>query len=555
MESQPALSPDGRQVAFTWEGEKGDNWDVYVKVIGTDSRLRLTNSPSQETSPAWSPDGSLIAFQRNTGPGSGFYVMSALGGVERKIALAFFVRAHHRGRSLDWTSDGRFLIVTDRESFDEPFGIYKVDVQNGAKTRLFAPKPPSTGVMALAVSPDGAHVAFARLNDGHPDHTRAFMDLYVTPLDGGTPRRLTFDDEFVIGMTWTPDSQEIVFGCFRSAKQSYEWGSTLWRVPYRGGEPRLVSSACLRAYSPTISRSGNRLAYEERSRVQSHQWRQQISVRERSSSPPIKIPASGRTDFCPQISPDSSRLAMVSGRSGKAEIWVCSPDVTDEFQLTNLDVGTTAVPRWSPDGTRIVFRSDGTRTSGIYIVDVSSRIHRKLETGNLDDSFPNWSGDGRFIYFSSTRTGSPQIWKLPSEGGKPVQVTQGGGEESQESPDGRFLYFTRYKGLSWTYRDSSLWKIPTEGGPESLVLKSIHLGFWGVTQQGICYLDTSGREDLPFPFQFLDFSSGKSRTLHMREVEPMWNYSSVSVSRDGRWMLFHDRERMQRDLRLVENFR
>src|SRR5688572_23274661 len=71
MESQPALSPDGRQVAFTWDGENGDNWDVYLKAIGTDSRLRLTSSPSQESSPAWSPDGNFVAFRRNTGPTSG----------------------------------------------------------------------------------------------------------------------------------------------------------------------------------------------------------------------------------------------------------------------------------------------------------------------------------------------------------------------------------------------------------------------------------------------------------------------------------------------------
>jgi len=237
------------------------------------------------------------------------------------------------------------------------------------------------------------------------------------------------------------------------------------------------------------------------------------------------------------------------------EIWLSDPDGVNALQLTNRNLGELAVPRWSFDGTRIVFRSAGDKSPGIYVVDVATRAARKLETDHAEDGFPNWSGDGRWIYLSSTRTGSPQIWKVPADGGKAVQVTQDGGEESQVSPDGRFLYFTRAKGLSWTYRESSLWKVPVEGGPETLVMETIHSGYWCLTQNGMCYLDTTGREDLPFPIEFLDFGSGKKRMLTQLRVEPQWNLTSISASRDGRWLVFPDRERMQRDLILVENFR
>jgi len=163
MESQPALSPDGSQVAFTWDGEAGDNWDIYVKVVGAESRLRLTNSPSQESSPAWSPNGEHIAFRRNTGPGSGFYAVPVLGGAERKIASAFPVRAHHRGRNLDWTSDGRFLLVTDRENVDEPWGLYKIDQRTGERIRLVAPRPPG------AVKKFNDRDALLRVRDAKPN--------------------------------------------------------------------------------------------------------------------------------------------------------------------------------------------------------------------------------------------------------------------------------------------------------------------------------------------------------------------------------------------------
>ena len=126
--------------------------------------LRLTTHPAQDTSPAWSPDGRFIAFRRNTGEESGFYLVPVLGGAERKVAAAFPGRAHMRGRSVDWTPDGKFLVVVDRESEETPFNLSVVSIETGEKRRLVSPAAPSTGVMGLAVSPDGQTVAFSQIN-------------------------------------------------------------------------------------------------------------------------------------------------------------------------------------------------------------------------------------------------------------------------------------------------------------------------------------------------------------------------------------------------------
>jgi len=153
MENQPTFSPDGNQVAFCWNGDNQDNVDIYVKLIGTESLLRLTTDPAQDTSPAWSPDGRFIAFRRNTREGSGFYFVPAIGGPERKIAAAFPARAHYRGRAVDWTPDGKFLVVVDRESEQTGFSVSVLSVETGRKRLLVAPVPASMGVMGVAVSP------------------------------------------------------------------------------------------------------------------------------------------------------------------------------------------------------------------------------------------------------------------------------------------------------------------------------------------------------------------------------------------------------------------
>ena len=85
QERHPSFSPDGNQVAFVWDGENGDNQDIYIKVVGAGVPHRLTTHPAADQKPAWSPDGRHIAFVRSSGEGRGIFVIPALGGPERKI--------------------------------------------------------------------------------------------------------------------------------------------------------------------------------------------------------------------------------------------------------------------------------------------------------------------------------------------------------------------------------------------------------------------------------------------------------------------------------------
>src|ERR1019366_4883482 len=104
-ELYPAFSPDGKHVAFTWNGEGRDNYDVYIKMVGSVTALRLTSDPAYDGAPAWSPDGRQIAFYSARG-GGGIYLVSPDGGPERKLAdLATNSRPA-------WAADGKYLVVS-----------------------------------------------------------------------------------------------------------------------------------------------------------------------------------------------------------------------------------------------------------------------------------------------------------------------------------------------------------------------------------------------------------------------------------------------------------
>jgi serine/threonine protein kinase len=134
MELSPTFSPDGNQVAFAWNGEKQDNFDLYVKVVGGGTALRLTTDPAPDLDPAWSPDGRQIAFRRarrqvifrgGEAEGGSIFLTSPLGGPEKKLA-------DFEGLgSMSWSPDGKWLAAARLQAADAAGGIFLSDSSRG----------------------------------------------------------------------------------------------------------------------------------------------------------------------------------------------------------------------------------------------------------------------------------------------------------------------------------------------------------------------------------------------------------------------------------------
>src|SRR5207302_1143761 len=214
----PAFSPDGNEIAYAWRGENEDNFDIYIKLIGAGGPLRLTSNPAAEYCPAWSPDGRNIAFYRK-GPSSdrgAYYIIPALGGTERKIGEQYG-EYYGFGRCIDWSRDGKSLIVADRMApEDSRSSIMLLSIEDGRRTALVS--QPDLYVANPSLSPDGTAVAYIQ--------GAGFLagDIYVVPVSGGRPRRVTSDGRTLNGLAWTADGREIVFASNRGGL----W--RLWRV-------------------------------------------------------------------------------------------------------------------------------------------------------------------------------------------------------------------------------------------------------------------------------------------------------------------------------------
>ena len=110
-EYSPAFSPDGEHIAFSWNGENEDNFDLYIKLVGSAAVRRLTTHPDFDADPSWSPDGKQIAFIRwRMSGGCRVYVLSLLGGSEQKLGeFAVSEADPARYSSIAWSPDADYV--------------------------------------------------------------------------------------------------------------------------------------------------------------------------------------------------------------------------------------------------------------------------------------------------------------------------------------------------------------------------------------------------------------------------------------------------------------
>jgi Tol biopolymer transport system component/tRNA A-37 threonylcarbamoyl transferase component Bud32 len=544
-ELDPALSPDGNQVAFEWEGDQRDNSDIYVKLVGTGEPLRLTTDPARDHSPAWSPDGRRIGFLRELpNDRSAVMLIPALGGAEQKVtetATSVSEYPYYGARALTWTPDGKALVITDQAAPGEARGLFLLFLDTGERYRLTSPQLPAIADRSPAFSPDGRLLLFSRAI------TIQSSDLYVLALTSdlrpnGEPKPLTRDHRWNDSPAWLDEGREFVFSSNRDGSES------LWRMLASGaGTPRKLLLASENSTSPAISRQARRLICVQRFQDMNI-WSMDPSGAAGALNTPTVLAASSRLDTNPDFSRDGRRVTFQSDRSGSLEIWVCDSNGSHARQLTSFGHGHTGTPRWSPDGQWIAFDSnvDGQGKWQIYVAGADGGTPKRLTELAFNDAIPSWSRDGRWIYFSSDRSGRTEIWKIPSQGGPMVQVTQHGGQTVAESSDGRTLYFL--KGNLGDTAPTSLWGMPTAGGPERKLVEGVISRAFSVAEQGIYY--ERAEQPAGWSIRFLNFATSADVALG-RYTKP--SYLGMSLSPDRHTLLFSQIDQEGSDLMDVEN--
>jgi Tol biopolymer transport system component len=538
QEGEPSFSPDGNQVAFTWDGGVPGNSKIYMKFVGSSEVRQLTAGAAFDRAPSWSPDGRQIAFvrfQKETDKAGHIHLMSSLGGPVTKLS------DFPTNGQISWSPDGRVVAAAraDQGSASDSTAIYVIPTDTGEPRAVTSTRRPAVD-LSPAFSPDGTRLAYSSCQSWE-DGTCA---VYALNLDSGyrqtaPAHRLTSDADYTAGLCWSRDGRSVIYAQRTMAGRFY-----LFRVPVTGTHiPERIEVAGQGAVRPRAALSQNRLVFaRDMSDVDIYQF--QV----RGSAAPLIV--SSLLEYQPQFSPDGRHIAFTTTRSGEGpEIWVAAADGSEARQLTLGSERWQDSPHWSPDGRQIAFNlQDNDRQSHIWTVDVEGGPPRQITKNAGNQNCPTWSRDGQAVYYTEVRGTNKGLWRVAASGGTAVRITRdAGGYLGIETVDGRSVLYQP------TLGESPVMMMPLGGGPARQVVTCAQPTAFAVGAQGVYYVDCGSSDDLGV--HVVDLSAGRDRLVGRLEGYSAPIPIGLAVSPDGTTILYAKYLSAGSDLMIIENFR
>jgi len=177
---------------------------------------------------------------------------------------------------------------------------------------------------------------------------------------------------------------------------------------------------------------------------------------------------------------------------------------------------------------------------------VAERIPRKLNVGPGEASIPSWSHDGKWIYFTSGDESRERIFRVSPEGGRAIAISNSRGFLAKESLDGQYIYFASSASSSTTLLTASLNPIGTESRVDGIPGLSF-AGNWTAVRDGIYFYPADDFNTL----SYFNFASKKVQPVLKGQLA----YFGISVSPDGRYIVYAKHQIPKRDIMFIDNYR
>lgn len=408
---QAAVSPDGKYFAYVQEvaGEES----LWVKQTQTDSNVRIIGPTAKRYNGlTFAPDANYVYFTVIEKEGtSSLYQVPVLGGPTRKIA------SEAKG-PIAFSPDGQSILFVRDET-----QLFCSNA-DGSNAREIARAGDQNRWLRFSWSPNGKEIAAAYFSAADSnDH------LAKVSVSDGSITEIASSWQRIRGVAWLRDGRLLISG--RDPETQL---SQIWMVDPVTGMRRRVTND-LSSYQGLSVTSDGQMIVSTQQNTLSNIWKSG------PGSKPVRVTTEkGKNDGMSglALTPDG-RILYTTRIRGNQDIWIVNGDGTGSRQLT-FNSGANFSPAVAPGGEFIVFVSTRAGAPTLWRMDMDGGDQRQLTSEPGAQTEPDFTPDGRWVLFQLTDPSNVStIWKVPAEGGRPVQLTKIDSIHPKVSPDGRYF--------------------------------------------------------------------------------------------------------------------
>jgi Tol biopolymer transport system component len=538
-EADAAISPDGKFVVFL--SNRDGPLDVFISQIGSGVVTNLTKGDFR-AAPTWgmvrstgfSADGEQVWFLLGPSQSGLSDTSTLMGPTMGGIPKPFL----DHGRDPTWSPDGKTIAYYKADPGDP---IFVADGDTSNPRRIFAGEP---GVHCHFPiwSRDGRFVYFVK---GTPTTD---TDIWRIPARGGNAEQITFHHAWVGYPAWL-DARTLIY----SATADDGSGRWLYAMDVEHRIPHRVSSGIAEQYhSVAVDQVRPHHLVATVANPTASLWTVPIAndIQPEGAISPIRT-ANTRA-LSPQYAGDY--LAFLSSKGGADGLWRLDNSGAPVELWKGGDGGVVAAPAISPDGNRISFSYRKQGRAGLYVINANGTGLTTLATSIEVQSAASWSQDGKWVAVAANQGEGTRVFKVPLDGGPPVQLRDTLSFNPVWSPDGRFIVYSEQHASG-----SFDIKTMTPDGTPIVVPAVASLGPRFPVAFGTPYRFTPGGKTLITlqggsatnrDFFSLDLETGKQRQLTSFDLKSGSVIQNFDISPDGKRIVF-DRLRDHGDIVLM----
>ncbi len=444
-----AISPDGKYVIFWTQDQQKAS--CYVRQVATNSLVRIVGPVDLDSCRStFSPDGEFVyyvGYGKNNSNGALFKV-PVLGGMPHKIlegiwsAVTFSPDGKHIAYVRLFPATGESWLVTAN-----------ADGRGSPQTIARRKLPDYFSADGPSWSPDGRVIALGAASiTGHATST-----VVEVPATGGTERPVTAPKWVrVCRVAWVNDGRGLVMTVW---PDYISVGTQIWFVSYPEGSARRITTD-LNAYgalSLGLTSDSNTIVT-----VQEDITRAIWTTAPNEEPERARQISNGKYEGVITLAPTPDDRIVYLDLTGEAdEVWIMKNDGSEKKQLTS-DGAVKYKASVSPDGRYVFFSSNRSGNYSIWRMDIDGNNQKQLTEESTFAIGPIGSNDGQWVLFQSFRAGKSCLWKVPIDGGEASQISDKSCALPTLSPDGKLIAC-----LSPNEQASFRWQIailPLEGG-------------------------------------------------------------------------------------------